>query len=440
MNFQEDHQQTMKKKNFSFGIFFLALLLCIPVLVSCSSARSTGLPLSPALNSIAEQNLMAKSALKGNAVSFSPDDFARALNVSKIESITLTELPPVSDGELRVGSSVLTSTQTLSAASISLLTYHSLSDIAVSEFRFKVNDSPVEMCCKLYMLDEQNYAPTLSMAPKTALEVSTHQNVTLFGTLPCYDPDGDTTYIEIVSYPEKGLLILDDAQVGSYRYVPYSDSTGKDSFMYVAKDKYGNYSASEEVSLTINKSQTPVSYVDLQQSPYHNAALTMTEKGIMSGTQVGSSVYFYPENTLSRAEFTVMAMNAAGITSVTPSQTTVFADDADIPSHMKGYISAAYDMGYVKGTEIDGKLCFLPSKEITRAEAAVMLANMLDAATPTITPSFDDSADIPSWAQASVYSLCFMGVLESDGNNISATSVVTRGDAAEILVNFMEVK
>ena len=440
MNFQEEHQQTMKKKNFSFGIFLLALLLCIPILVSCSSAKGSGHPISPALNSIAEQNLMAKSALKGNAVSFSPDDFARALNVSNIEKITLTELPPISDGELRVGSSVLTSAQTLSAASISLLTYHSLSDVSVSQFRFTVNDSPVEMCCKLYMLDEQNYAPTLSVAPKTALEVSTHQNVTLFGTLPCYDPDGDPTYIEIVSYPQKGLLILDDAQVGSYRYLPYSDSTGKDSFVYVAKDKYGNYSASEEVSLTINRSQTSVSYVDLQESPYHNAALTMTEKGIMSGTQVGSSVYFYPENTLSRAEFTVMAMNAAGITSVNSSQSTVFADDADIPSHMKGYISAAYDMGYIKGTQIDGQLCFLPSKEITRAEAAVMLANMLDAATPTITPSFDDSADIPSWAQASVYSLSFMGVLESDGNNISATSVVTRGDAAEILVNFMAVK
>lgn len=429
----------MKKNIWSIGIFILALLLCIP-LASCSKARESGLPISPALNCIAQQNSMAKSTLKGNAISFSPDDFARAVNLSSIDSITITSLPPVSDGELRVGSTVLTSNQTLSTASISLMTYHPTSSITSSEFYFKVDESPVEMCCKLYVLDAQNYAPTISIAPKTALEVSTHENVSLFGTLPCYDPDGDPTYVEIVSYPEKGLLILEDATVGAYRYIPYADSTGKDGFVYVARDMYGNYSASAEVSLRINKTETSVSYVDLADSPYHNAALTMTENGIMSGTQVGSSTYFYPDNTVSRAEFTVMALNAAGITQVNPVTSTVFADDSDIPEKMKSYVAAAYELGYIKGTEVDGKLCFLPNKEITRAEAAVMLANMLDAATPTVTPVFNDSQDIPTWAQASVYSLNFMGVLESDGKNISATSAVTRGDAAEILTNFMEVK
>ena len=427
----------MKKKILSLA---LAAMLSLPALASCSQSTSSELPLSPALNCIAEQSAMAKSALKGNAISFSAEDFARATNLSSIESVTITTPPATTDGELRVGSSVLTGGQTLSAASISLMTYHATSDISSSEFRFKVNGSPVEMCCKLYILSEQNYAPTLSLAPKTALEVSTYQNVTLHGTLPCYDPDGDTTYIEIVSYPEKGLLVLDDKQTGSYRYIPSADSRGSDSFTYVAVDKYGNYSASAKVSLDIIKPSTPVSYVDLQDSPYHNAALTMTEKGIMSGTQVGASTHFYPESTLTRAEFTVMAMNAAGITSVNPSATTVFADDADIPSNMKSYIAAAYDMGYIKGSEIDGKLCFLPSKEITRAEAAVMLANMLDAAAPTVTPVFNDSADIPTWAEASVYSLCFMGVLEAENGSICATNAMTRGYAAEILANFIEVK
>ena len=135
-----------------------------------------------------------------------------------------------------------------------------------------------------------------------------------------------------------------------------------------------------------------------------------------------------------------MAMNAAGITDVNTSTQTVFADDADIPERMKSYIATAYDLGYIKGSELDGKLCFEPNREITRSEAAVMLANMLDAATPTVTPTFSDSQDIPTWAQASIYSLSFMGVLESSGGNISPTATVTRGDAAEILCNFMAVK
>lgn len=427
-------------KKIASGILITVLLLCAPCLTSCQSSAESGLPISPAINCIAEQSSMAKAALTGQSISFSADDFARAVNRSDIEQITLTSLPPASDGELRIGSTVITSEQTVSAASLSLMTYHPSGAVGSSEFRFRVDDSPYELCCKLYTLSESNYAPTISTAPSTALEVSTYKNVTLFGTLPCYDPDGDATSVEIISYPKKGLLILEDSAVGSYRYLPYEDSTGKDSFCYVAKDKYGNYSAAAEVSLEIKKQSTSVEYVDLGDSPYHNSAIAMTEKGIMSGTQVGSYTYFYPETAVSRAEFTVMALEAAGITEVQPSATTVFADDGDIPSDMKSYIATAYELGYIKGTEVDGELCFLPNKEMTRAEAAVMLANMLDAATPTVTPVFSDSKDIPVWAQASVYSLSAMGVLESYDGSISPTSAVTRGDAADILVNFMAVK
>ena len=432
---------TKKRKALKFFSFLLLTTLCVAALASCGAKEDSGKPLSPALNSISEQNAMAKSALRGDSIVFSAVDFARNANLSSVEKVTITSLPPKSEGELRVGATVLTTGQTLSAATLDLLTFAPKSDVSSSEFRFKIDDSPYESCCKLYILDEQNYAPTISTAPKTALEVSTYKNVTLFGTLPCYDPDGDTTYIEIVSYPEKGVLILEDATVGSYRFIPYEKSTGKDSFTYVAKDKYGNYSASATVSLKINKKDTPISYVDLADSPYHNAAIAMTEAGIMSGTQVGNDVYFNPSLSVSRAEFTVMAMNAAGITEVNPSTCTVFADDADIPSQMKSYIAVAYELGYIKGIDLDGKLCFEPNREITRAEAAVMLSNMLDAATPTVKPVFKDSNDIPVWAEASVNSMNYMGVISINGDNsIAPMSAVTRGDAAAILTKFMSLK
>ncbi len=419
----------------------LLSLLTISTLTACGTQKSSDRPLSPALDSIAEQSSMAKSALKGESIKFSADDFARYTNLSKIQQITITSLPPATDGTLTVGKTVLTAGQTLSSASLDLMTYTPSAGISLSEFKFRVEDSPYEMCCKLYSLDEQNYAPTLSVAPSTALEVSTYRNVTLYGKLPCYDPDGDQTYIEIVSYPQKGVLVMEDSSTGAYRYIPYEDSKGKDSFTYVARDMYGNYSSAAQVSLKINQKETPVSYVDLQSSPYHNSAIKMTECGIMSGTKVGNNTYFYPTHSVSRAEFTVMAMNASGITEVNSATATVFADDDLIPSHMKGYIAAAYELGYIKGSEIDGKLCFAPDKTITRAEAAVVLANILGAATPTIKPVFSDSDDIPTWAEASVNAMNYIGVLDTyEGNNISATSGVTRGDAAEMLARFMEVK
>ena len=430
------------KKGVRYIAMCLALILFVaPALFSCGGGEDKSHALSSALATLAEENSMAKATLLGGSISFDRNDFARASNLSKIDSITITKLPPISDGELRVASSVLTAPQTLSASSVDLLSFEPSNTVRVSEFYFTVNDSTTELCCKLYTLEEKNYSPTLSTVSKNALEVSTFENVTLFGTLPCYDPDGDRTYIEIVSYPEHGLLVLENRETGAYRYIPDEDFDGEDEFTYVARDFYGNYSPSATVQLSVDEKPISVSYIDLVDTRYHGAAIAMTDKGIMSGTQIGTSSYFYPEREVSRAEFTVMAMNAAGITKLNDlGMKTVFADDADINDSFKPYISAAYELGYIKGVERDGKLYFEPDRAMTRAEAACLLANMLDAAAPTVTPLFSDGGEIPAWAQSSVYAMNVMGVMNSTDNKILSTSVVTRGDAAEILWNFMKVK
>ena len=340
---------TLKKSLRGIAALLCVILLAAPIFSSCESSEKNSGELSPALNTIAKESFMAKSALKGQSISFEASDFARATNLSSIDSITITKLPPVSDGELRVGSSVLTSPQTLSASSVRLLSYSPKSSVAVSEFYFTVNDSPSELCCKLYSLDEKNYAPTLSNASSNALEVMTFENISLFGTLPCYDPDGDITYVEVVSQPKNGLVVLDDARTGAYHFIPDEDFKGKDSFVYVARDIYGNYSPSASVSLSVKESSLSTVYVDLVDSRYHNAAIAMTEQGIMSGTKIGSASYFYPDRELSRAEFTAMAMNAAGINDLTDSGAkTVFADDAEIDASFKPYVAAAYELGYIK--------------------------------------------------------------------------------------------
>jgi hypothetical protein len=269
----------------------------------------------------------------------------------------------------------------------------------------------------------------------------TFENISLFGTLPCYDPDGDITYIEVVSQPKNGTVVLDDAQTGAYRFIPNNDFKGKDSFVYVARDIYGNYSPSATVSLSVKESAVSTSYIDLVDSRYHNAAIAMTEKGIMSGTQIGTSTYFYPAREMSRAEFTSMAMQSAGITKLNDSGAkTVFADDSEIDGSFKPYIAAAYELGYIKGVEKNGKLYFEPNRAMTRSEAACLLSNMLDAATPTVVLNFDDSSDVPAWAEASVNAMTYMGVMNISENKISPLACITRGDAAEILWNFMNVK
>ena len=355
-----------KRKNALFSFCFLFFFLATsatPSLVLNVEAAADAI-VSPALSVLAEECDMAMAALRGHAISIEAEDFARAMNLSSVREITVTETPPITDGELRVGTTVVNRGQSISGDSLSLLTYTAASDITTSSFRFRVGNAPYEMTCHLYLLDKQNHAPTLSPASKNTLNVSTHRNVTLYGTLPCYDPDGDQTAIEIVSYPERGILRLVNPATGDYTFTPGDGYSGKDSFVYVARDIYGNYSASRTVSLTVSKPTVSVKYDDMENSPYYNAALTMAEAGIMSGTQVGSDVYFYPDGTVSRGEFLVMAMHAIGVEEVTEVSSTAFTDDADIPQYMKGYIATAYELGYVKGVQTERGTCFEANRSI----------------------------------------------------------------------------
>ncbi len=418
----------------SAGFLCLVLLGTSAISVAVRTVNDTD-PISPALCVIAEENSMAKAGVKGNAIIFAHDDFARAMNLARVSEITVTQVPPIADGELRLGSVVVGNGQTIRGDNLSLLSYvASNAGIATSSFRFRVGSSPVEMTCRLYLLDKANQAPTLSLVPKASLNVSTHRNVTLYGTLPCYDPEGDETIVEIVSYPSSGVLILTDRHTGEYTYLPKTGATGKDSFTYVARDRYGNYSASATVSLSVLTPSSAVSYADLQNLPCHHAALVMTEVGVMSGTQVENSLYFYPMQSVTRGEFVMMAMKSLGITEVAAADASVFADASEMPLEMRNFVATAYELGYLHGElTSEGKLKFSPNREITRAEAAVILGNMIDAATPTVTPIFEDSEEIPAWAAPSVYSLSAMGILPVSDGSVSPLSPLTRGDTALML-------
>ncbi len=426
----------MKRKLF-FAIL-AAIIFCLAALTVSAKGEKKA-PLSPGLLVLAKRADMARSALLGSEISFEKADFARALNLSRVENVTVTKVPDASEGKLMVGNTVLTDGQTVLASNVSLMKFVPAEKSCESaSFCFSVGDAPYEIECTMYYLDKMNYSPTLSLASSATMEASTYRGVSYYGSLSAYDPDGDEMVYEIVSYPKKGSVTMINERTGEYRYTPVSSFVGKDSFSYIARDKYGNYSASAEVSLTIKSSALSVGFDDMENSGAHAAAIALTEKGIMSGTKVADGYYFNPEGTVSRAEFVVMAMKAKGISTMSESETTVFADNDDIPAEMRGYISAAYELGYVKGSMRDGELCFLPHDTITRAEAAVIVGRMIDASVPTVLPVLDDSEDIPAWAEASVNSLVHMGMLDTENGEVRAAELVTRADTARMLCSLIK--
>ena len=393
---------------------------------------------SPALSILASKSDMAVATLLGNDYYFSKQVFARSLNldVGALDYITVRSLPSVAQGELLIGSTRVEEGQVISAANLNMLCYVAADDKAESRacFTFSPSGAAYELTCNIYVLKDINYSPTLSIASGEALAVSTHKNFVGYGTLTAYDPEGDELTYEIVRRPRHGLLVMTDASCGEYVYLPRIGYRGEDSFVYVARDVYGNYSASAKVSVQVVEPSVSVTFADMQGRRDYNAALTMAEAGIMQGMTQGETTYFYPERTVSRLDFLTMSMQALGVGSVPKVSDTGFFDDADIPEHAKGYVSAAYSLGYIKGTtDAQGNLCFAPNETITRAEAAVILRRMVDAESAELTPAFADASDIPAWASEAISTLSSLGVMTPTGGAIAPGEQVTRGQTAMML-------
>ncbi len=427
----------------------IALILCIAcalaLLCACGDKKDE-IPEAQSVLSHGVQILSASTEMavwgpRGNDVTFEATDFARNLNLSKIDYIKVISLPTPAEGELLMGSVRVTAGQIISGENIAHLCFAAADNtITKASFTFSVNGNATAITCNVHLLDGTNYAPTVSMASSATLQMSTYRDREAHGRLTAYDPDGDALVFEIVKAPTNGSVLLTDREEGTYVYAPRSGFTGTDEFSYVARDVYGNYSSATAVKLRVMTSGTSVTYVDMADSKAANAALALTEAGVMSGTQVGNQYFFYPERTVTRAELLVMAMNAAGITDVPACEKTGFDDDADIAPAMKGYIATAYQMGYISGTLKEGKLCFLPNEEINRAEAAVMICGILGEESSDVIPTFADGADIPVWAKESIYTLNILGIMDATDGYISPTSALTREQAALILQAVMRLK
>lgn len=432
----------MKSKGLRCGIAALAGAVCLTAGGIAAAAEKNDLPmLSYGVQVLAAKTDMAISAPIGNEAVFSAEAFARALNLSKVEYITVLSVPDAALGELLLGSTRVAAGQTVTSENLSYMSFCAATDdVKHASFRFTANGESAPMVCNVYLMEKINYTPTVSMASGLSLNLSTYKDISVYGRLSAYDPDGDDLIFEVVSYPQNGCLRMTEQRLGTYVYTPNAGYVGRDSFTYVARDKYGNYSAAATVHLKVELSGTSVTYADMEKSDAYCAALSLTEAGVMSGTQMGNRYYFDPNGEVSRAEFLVMAMNVAGITDVPDVEATVFADNGDIPESLRGYVAAAYEMQYISGSLSEGQLCFLPNESITRAQAAVILSNIIGLCDVSVTPTFADGSDIPVWAREAIYSLNSAGILDSLDGYIAPSSRLTRAQTARILAAAMEYR
>lgn len=423
------------KRKISCLLLFSLMFATLAVLPTSAYVR-----ISYGLDCLAKESSLIKAGLRGEEIRFCETDFKQALGLTKISSVTMLTLPPATDGTLKLNGTPIESGKTLSRAEIGGLTFTPAGDeLDATKFSFCVNTDAgtTALNCTIRIADRINYAPSVR-EDKATLYVQTQKNIAVYGQMRATDPEGDGLNYFVISYPKKGTLSVLDRETGEFRYAPRAGMTGRDSFTFVARDAYGNYSYPATVSLSVGENGGLASYADMKENEAHHAALVLAEQKIMLGTLVGDGMYFDPDGTLSRGEFLVMAMKAAGVAPAAGVDATWFDDDAAIADPIKPYVATAQLYGYVNGSFDGTGLYFYPNEKITRAEAAVILYNLAEVSTPTVLPVFADASDVPVWARVPAAALCEAGILSTDGGNLRADDDLTRAECAAALYAMMQ--
>lgn len=425
--------EKMKKLLF-IALTIIMLIGALSVGVSASFGSGTAV--------IASDVDLIKAGILGQNITFSDTDFKTALGTSEFDKIIINSLPSSSEGTLMMGERRVYTGQSIKRKNLSSLTFIPKNDEVVeSGFEFKVSGAQNSILnCKLRFVDRVNYAPKINTDAAETLNVATQTGISVYGNIEASDPEGDDIDYIIVSYPKHGTLSLSDSAAGEFCYTPNAEYDGKDSFVFVVRDEFGNYSSPEKVSLKVTKRMSDVVYVDMEDSKSYNAAVAMTAMGIMSGSRVGDDMYFLPEDTVTRAEFVAMAMKSLGIRPDTTLKSTFFDDNESIPKSLVSYVATAAKVGIVNGSfEKDG-LKFRPTDAVTNCEAAIIMSNLLEIKADSAVFSEIDGIDtVPVWARGHVGAMYSSGIFSGDSAT-DITASLTREAAAEYLYRMINLK
>ncbi len=108
--------------------------------------------------------------------------------------------------------------------------------------------------------------------------------------------------------------------------------------------------------------------------------------GLTGGRSIGGTLCYLPQETVSRAEFLVMAMELLDVPVDDTLRVSGFADADDAPAWLQPYLASAMRRGIVNGMVSERGLVFRPNEPVTAGQAAVMLQNMLELPPPQPSP------------------------------------------------------
>ncbi len=158
---------------------------------------------------------------------------------------------------------------------------------------------------------------------------------------------------------------------------------------------------------------------------------TLKDLGVINGNENGD---FVPAGEITRAEFTKMMVVLLGleITEEAPAFADCAADAWFAP-----YVAAAAKAGIINGVS---ETEFAPDATITREQACTILGRALGLTDAEVEAAFTDAGEISDYAESFVAALAKLGIINGyeDGSFAPANNI-TRAEAAKILAGALGV-
>lgn len=398
------------------GKFSARVATVVVFLLLWSTLTAGAYQLSPGRIAIDDDAVQIKNLPVGTALSFNKEDFTGA---DKGKTVVFLELPPVTAGTLQLSGKDVIAFEKISAKQLDKLAFCPAKDFSGTvSIVYKVDESRPHLISCLFS-SKPDLVPTAD-----PVNVSTLKNIACTGRFDAYDNEGPVK-IEITKAPKKGDVTLSE-NTTSFIYQPGEDKTGNDQFRYVAIDSVGNRSEEATVKVRIDKQSSELSYADLTGSFAEAPALKLAENGILAGETLAGESFFVPAGAVSRGDFFVMSMKASG---KLPADTENAELTADREVWTSNYVATASSAGLITGDE---KGALRISENITRGEAAVMLARLIDPQDSNAPVSFTD--EVPDWASDSVAKLSAAGIFFGyEDGTFRASQTLSRAEAASLL-------
>lgn len=360
----------------------------------------------------------------GESFCFSAGDFTTQ---PEDEGIFVTAVPSPWVATVTYGGRVLRPGDALPMDALGQLTLHSnaLTKQTASVEYYTVSDGKVSglRSMTLSILPKKNEAPKAENS-----DFETYRNIPNSGQLKASDPENGMLFFNLQDAPKRGYVELEPD--GSFTYTPMENKVGKDRFTFTVTDEAGNVSEPAEVSVRIKKPSDKDVYADMEGDSHAFAAMWLKDENIFTGETVGGQLCFSPDQPVSRGEFLVMVMKLAEADTEGTTMVTGFSDEAETAPWLRPYLTTALRNGMITGVQSDDGLMFMADADMTQAEAAVMLQNLLQLPAADSSAVFAEETAVPVWAEQAVSALSHAGFqLQITGE----ADPLTRRDAAGLL-------